>query len=160
MNFGVLIIGFNYNLSSYVSVIQFYVLLKMTTLGFLEQSRKRLNTLPPTPNWSPYIFTLVQKEKKSVINNSCFYKQSKVLPRLCKLFHLKMTCTFCTGGVRVKVPSFQTVTQFLQYKIFHRGIINLNFCLFEDIPDCRDLRRIISYKSFASIGIFVSSTYK
>ena len=49
-----------------------------------------------------------------------------------------MTCTFSTDDVRVKVPSFQKVTQFLQYKKFHRDIIRLNFCLFEDVPDCRD----------------------
>ena len=66
-----------------------------------------------------------------------------------------MTRTFCTDDVRVKVPSFQKVAQFLQYKTFLRDIIRLNVCLFEDIPDCRDLRRI-SLKSFASIGIFVS----
>ena len=93
-----------------------------------------------------------------VIKNSCFYKQSKALVRLCKLFHLKMTCTFCTDDVRVKVPSFQKVSQFVLYEIFRRDIIRLNFCLFEDIPDCRDLRRR-SFKSFASIKSFVSSTY-
>ena len=95
-------------------------------------------TLPPTPNWSPYIFMLVQKVKLGH-KKSCFYKQTKVLPRLYKLFHLKMT--FCTDDVRVKVASFQKVTQFLQYKTFQRDIIRLNFCLFEDIPDCRDLRK-------------------
>ena len=76
---------------------------------------------------------------------------------LCKLFHLKMTCNFCSDDVRVKVPSFQKVTHFLQYKIFRRNIIRLNFRLFEDIFDCCDLRRI-STKSFASIETFVSST--
>ena len=113
-------------------------------------------TLPPTPNWSPGIFMLVQKVKIGH-KKSCLYKQTKALPRLCKLFHLKMTCTFCTDDVRVKVPSFQKVTQFLQYKICHRDIIHLNFHLFEDIPDCRDIRGI-SFKSVVSIGIFVSST--
>ena len=113
-------------------------------------------TLPPTPYWSPYIFMLVQKVKTGY-KTSCFYKKKiKALPRLCTLFHLNMTCTFCTDAGRVKVPSFQKVTQFLQYKIFHRHIISLIFCLFEDILDCHDLRRI-SFKSFASIGIFVSS---
>ena len=73
------------------------------------------------------------------------------------LFHLKMTCTFCTDDVKVKVPLFQKVTKFLQYKIFHRDIIHLNFYLFEVVPDCRDLRRI-NFKIFASIGIFVSFT--
>ena len=106
-------------------------------------------TLPPTPNWSPYILTLVQKAKFGH-KKSCFYKQTKVLPRLCKLFHSKITCTFCTDEVRVKIPSFQNVRQFLQYKIFHRDSIRLLFCLFEDIPDCCDLRRI-SFKSFTSI---------
>ena len=113
-------------------------------------------TLQPTPNWSPDIFTLVQKVKIGHIK-LMLYKQTKALPRLCKLFHLKMTCTFCTDDVRVKVPSFQKVTQFLQHKIYHRDIIHLNFCLFEDIPDCRDIRGI-SFKSFASIEISVSST--
>ena len=101
-------------------------------------------------------FTLVQIVKIGH-KKSCFYKQTKALPRLCKLFHSKMTCTFCTDDVRVKVPSFQKVTQFLKYKIFHRDINRLNFCLFEVIPDCHDLRRI-NFKSFASIGIFISST--
>ena len=65
-------------------------------------------TLPPTPNWSPYIFTLVQKVKVGH-KNSCFHKQTKALQRLYKLFHLKMNCTFCTDDVRVEVPSFQKV---------------------------------------------------
>ena len=91
------------------------------------------------------------------MKSSCFYKQTKALPRLCKLFHLKMTCTFCTDDVGVKIPSFQKVTQFLPYKIFHRDIIHQNVCLFEDIPDCPDLSGI-SFKSFASFGIFVSAT--
>ena len=65
-----------------------------------------------------------------VIKKSCFHNQTKALPRLCKLFHLKMTCTFCTDDVRVKVSSFQKVTQFLQYKTFQRDVIHLNFvCL-------------------------------
>ena len=78
---------------------------------------------------------------KSVIKNACFDKQTKALQRLCKLFHLKMTCTFCIDNVRVKVPSFQKVTQFLQYKIFHRDIIRLNVCLFEVIPNCHDFEK-------------------
>ena len=45
-----------------------------------------LSTLLPTPNWSPYIFTLVQKIKL-VIKKSCFYKQTKALLKICKLFH-------------------------------------------------------------------------
>ena len=114
-----------------------------------------MNTLSPTPYWSPGIFTLVQKVKFGH-KNACFYKQTKALPRLCKLFHLKMACTFCTDDVRVKVPLFQKVTRYFQYKIFHRDIFHLIFCRFEDIPDCRDLRGI-SFKSFSSIGIFVSS---
>ena len=74
-----------------------------------------------------------------------------------QIISFKMTCTFCTDVVRVKIPSFQKVTQCLQYKTFQRDIIRVNLCLLEDINDCRDLRRI-SLKSFASIGIFVSST--
>ena len=45
-----------------------------------------LSTLRPTPYWSPYIFKLVQKIKIGH-KNSCFYKQTKALLRLCKLFH-------------------------------------------------------------------------
>ena len=101
-------------------------------------------------------FTLVQKVKIGH-NNPCSYKQTKALPRRCKLFHSKMSCTFCIDDIRVMVLSFQKVTQFLHYKIFHRDIIHLIFCLFEVIPDCHDLRRI-NFKSFVSIGFFISST--
>ena len=65
-----------------------------------------------------------------------------------------MTCTACTDEVRVKVPSFQRATLFLQYKIFNRDVINLRFCLFEDATDYRDLRKI-NLKSFVSIGLSV-----
>ena len=54
----------------------------------------------------------------------------------------KMTCTSCTDDVREKVPSFLKVTLFLRYKIFIRGAINLGFCLFKDVTDYRDWRRI------------------
>ena len=67
------------------------------------------------------------------------------------LFHLKMACTSCTDEVRIKVPSFQKVTLFFRYKIFHRDVINLQFCLFEDITDYSDLKRI-NLRSFVSIG--------
>ena len=46
-----------------------------------------------------------------------------------------------------EVPSFETVTPFL------RGVINLRFCLFEDVTDYRDLRKI-NIRSFVSIGFF------
>ena len=54
--------------------------------------------------------------------------------------HLETTGTSCTGDTRVQVnlPSIQKVTFFLQYEIIHRGAIYLYFCLFEDVPDCRD----------------------
>ena len=62
----------------------------------------RMYILPLTPNWSPYIFNLVQKVKVGH-KNSCFYEQTKALPRLYKLFYLKITCNFCTDDARVKV---------------------------------------------------------
>ena len=68
-----------------------------------------------------------------------------------------MMCTSCIDEVRVKVPSFQKVTLFLRYKIFNRDFINLRFCLFVDVTDYHDLRRI-NLKSFVSIGLFVFST--
>ena len=71
-----------------------------------------------------------------------------------KLFELKKTCTSCTAEVRVKVASFQKVTLFLRYEIFNRDVINLRFCLFEDVTDYHDLRRI-NLNSFVSIGLFV-----
>ena len=49
---------------------------------------------------------------------------------------LKRTDTSCTDDARVKVPSIQKVTFFLQYEIFHRDAIHLYFCLFEDVSDC------------------------
>ena len=55
------------------------------------------------------------------------------LLRLCQLFYLEMTCASCTDEGRVKVPSFQRVTHFLRYKIFHKDVINLLFCLLTDV---------------------------
>ena len=42
-------------------------------------------------------------------------------------FHLKMTGTSSTDDARVKEPSFQKVTFFLQYEIFRRDAIHLYF---------------------------------
>ena len=42
-------------------------------------------------------------------------------------FYLKMTFTSCTDDAKVKAPSFQKVTFFLQYEIFHRDAI---ICVF------------------------------
>ena len=53
-------------------------------------------------------------------------------------FHLKMTGMSSKDDARVKVPSFQKVTIFLQYEIFHRDAIHLYFCLYENVSDCRD----------------------
>ena len=39
-------------------------------------------------------------------------------------FHLKMTGVASTADTRVKVPSFQKVTIFLQYEIFNRDAIH------------------------------------
>ena len=64
------------------------------------------------------------------MQNACYYKSTKALPRLCRSFHIKMTGTSCTDDAGVKVPSFQKVTFFLQYEIFQRGAIHLYFvCL-------------------------------
>ena len=75
------------------------------------------------------------------MQNSCLYKLTNALQKLCMPFYLKMTGMSCTDDASVKVPSFQKVTFFLQYEIFHRGAIRLNFCLHENVPDCRDYRR-------------------
>ena len=56
--------------------------------------------------------------------------QPGVYVPLSALFQVKNDLSFFIDDVRVKVPSFQKVTQILQYKIFHRGVIRLNFvCL-------------------------------
>ena len=70
------------------------------------------------------------------MQTSCLYKLTKALQRLFRSFDLKITSTSCTDDAIVKVPSFQKVTFFLQYEIFHRDAIHLNFCLFEDVSDC------------------------
>ena len=88
------------------------------------------STLSKISNWSPYIFTLVLKVRFGASINQ----------PLCRSFHLKMTGTSCRDDARVKVPSFQKVTFFLQYYIFQRDAVHLYFCLFEDVSDCRDLR--------------------
>ena len=57
-----------------------------------------------------------------------------------------MTFTSCTDEVRGKVPSFQKVTLFIQYKIFNRDGIRLHFCLFEDVNDFCNFKRSGSKK--------------
>ena len=53
-----------------------------------------------------------------------------------------MTGTFFTDDAREKVRSFQKITIFLQYEIFHRDLIHSNLCLFEDYINCRNLEEI------------------
>ena len=72
--------------------------------------------LRPSSNWSPYIFKLAQKVRNRAYIIHAFINGVNTLPRLCKLFHLKMTWTSCTDEAREKVPSFQKVTLFLRYK--------------------------------------------
>ena len=77
------------------------------------QASVRINTRSKISNWSPNMFTLVMK---------IIFGYATVMllafSRLCRSFNLKMTCTYCTEDDRVKVPSFQKVTFFLQYEIF------------------------------------------
>ena len=116
-----------------------------------------INILKPSSNRSPYIFTLVQNVKHRVYKIRAFLNEAILWPRLCKLFHLKMTCTSCTDEVREKVPSFQKVTLFLRYKPKHRALINLCFCLFEAVTGYHNIRRI-NLKRFVSIGLVVFAT--
>ena len=58
-----------------------------------------------------------------------------------------MTFTSCKDEVRVKGTLIPKSHTFLQSKIFHRDVIRLHFCLFEDVYDCRNVKRIGS-KSF------------
>ena len=74
----------------------------------------------------------------SVIQKSCLYKSTNALSKLCMSFHLKMIGTSTTGDARVKVPLFQKVKFFLQYDIFHRDVIHLYLCLYENISDCHN----------------------
>ena len=60
-------------------------------------------------NRSHYIFTLVQKVKNRAYKIHAFINK-QIFPRLCKLFHLKMTWTSRTDKDIVKVTSFQNVT--------------------------------------------------
>ena len=68
-----------------------------------------------------------------------------------------MTFTSCTDEVRVKVPSFQKVTLFLQYKIFNRDGIRLHFVCLKMLMTSVILNDQAP-KRFASIGFFVTST--
>ena len=68
-------------------------------------------TLSKISNWSPNIYMLVLKVRFGY-TNSCLYKSTDVLSKLCMPFHLKMTGTSSTDDARVKVPSFQEVTFF------------------------------------------------
>ena len=53
-----------------------------------------------------------------------------------------MMCTLAETKLEKKVPSFQKVTLYLQYKIFHSDVISWRFCLFEDITDYHEFKKI------------------
>ena len=71
-------------------------------------------TLSKISNWSPNIFMLVLKVRFGYTKfiNSCFYKSTNVLLKLCMPSYLKMTGMSSTDDAKVKVPSFQKVTLF------------------------------------------------
>ena len=71
---------------------------------------------------------------------SCLYKSTNALPKLRMPFHFIMTGTSSKDVARAKVPSFQKVTFFLHYEIFHRDAIHSDFCLYENVSDCRERR--------------------
>ena len=102
-----------------------------------------VHILKPSSYRSLYIFYASSENKNRSYKIFAFIK---ALPRFGKSFHLKMTFTSCTDENRVKVPSFQKVTLFLQYKIFNRDGIRLHFCLFEDVNDFRNSKRSGSKK--------------
>ena len=64
-----------------------------------------------------------------------------------QVISFKNSCTSCTDEIRVKVPSFQKVTLFLRYEIFNRDVINLRFCLFEDVIGYRYIKALFRYDS-------------
>ena len=75
-------------------------------------------TLRSSSDLSPYIFTPVQKVKIGHIKIDAFITKailcrdsaSKALAETLQVLSFKMTCTYCTDAIRVKVPSFQKVT--------------------------------------------------
>ena len=81
---------------------------------------------------------VLKVRSNSVIQNTCFCKSTKALPKLCMPFHFKMTGASSTADARVKVPSFQKVTFFLKYEQYHMDAIHLYFCMIETVSDCLD----------------------
>ena len=76
------------------------------------------------------------------------YKSTKVLPRLCRSCHLNLH-RWCYARVKVSHIFFYNIDYFTETPYI--------FCLFEDVSDCRDLRRT-RFKWFASLGLLVSVT--
>ena len=108
--------------------------------------------LKTSSNRSPNIFTLVQKVKIEHTKRFNFKDKSR-----CRLFHIKVTFTYCADAVRAKVPSFQKVTQFTEIKDILQISYSFEFLLFEGFNDCRDYRRM-RIQSFDTIGFLVSVT--
>ena len=55
------------------------------------------------------------------------------------LFYFKTTSKSYIHEVRVSYRHFKKITRLTTILIFHKDVIHLIFCLFEDVPDCRDL---------------------
>ena len=92
------------------------------------------DTLLQTYKRTPYIFCASSESE------SRFYGLFNFIntPRLCRdstIANFKMTRTSFTEEVRVKVPSFKKSHILLQYETFHKNVIRLHFCLFEDVTD-------------------------
>ena len=55
---------------------------------------------------------------------------------------IALKCSSYTNEVREKVLIISKSHIFLRYCICHRDVIYLRFCLFEDVTDYHELRRI------------------
>ena len=99
-----------------------YLVVSRTFNSYINRSY----TFSKISNWSLYIFTLVLKVRFGYANVHASINQ----PRLCRDsvgLSLKNDSYSCTDDARVKVPSFQKVSVFLQYETFHRDTVHLYF---------------------------------
>ena len=69
-------------------------------------------------------------------------QQSRVTRKTLQVISFKIgVCLLHRRSKSKGIPPFQKVLLFLRYKIFHRDVTDLYFCLFEDVTDYCDILR-------------------
>ena len=129
------VVGHNTDSSFQKLAYQFY---------FFKVERLLTCILKPSSNRSPYTFKLVQKVKHRVYKIHGFINEA-ILCQTLQVILFKKKWRVLLARTKLE----KRYHHFLWYKIFYRAAINYGFCLFADVTDYHDLRRIYLAKKYS-----------